>query len=173
MSANFTLQQLLLSCMMTGIAVSLLVSSLHAQWGHPAASHTPTLIGGLPAPESAVAAAASAAAEVVFAGGGGAAESGLRNRIQQLSAEVERQRAAALKASASSSPNSASSPLAQQCPACPSCGPAAAADAASAVASASAGSSSRIDAAFDAYIDLHRRILAKEPGAPQRFIIGQ
>lgn len=170
MSSNFTLQQLLLSCMMTGIAVSLLVSSLHSQWGHPAASHTPTLRGGLPAPESAVAvaAAAAAAADAAFAGGAGAraAESGLRSRIQQLSAEVERQKAAALKAS--SSPNSAPSPLAQQCPACPSCGPAST----GAVAPVASGSS-RIDAAFDAYIALHKRILAKEPGAPQRFIIGQ
>ncbi len=126
--------------------MSLFVTAVHSQW-----EFLPTASTGLPI--------------MTGAGGfGNAIETQtLRNKLLQLNAEVARS-----KAGGGTSPLSSISPLQEQCPPCPSCGPGD-----SSQLQVAGGGGSSVDAAFDAYIELHRRILAGEAGVPQKFIIAR
>lgn len=149
---QFSLHHLLLACMLTGISVSLLVTALHSQWG--------LLHGGvsMPAPSSLVTSAGLESATQA------------RSRLAQLSAEVTAAVAAGSEGALEKQPLTQTQ-LAQ-CPSCPS-PTAVSASPALAVAPLLSSGGSSIDAAFDAYIALHARILAKEPGVPHRFVIAR
>lgn len=147
--ASFTLHHLLLACMFTGVVVSLLVSGIHSQWALPAHSTLGANIGS------------------TNTGGSNADSarmSAMRLRVDQLSNEL-----AAAKSSASS-PNASPTFVTDesQCPPCEACD-----EVAQLVpAATSATPAAATEDALAEYIELHRRILAKEPGVEQRFIIG-
>lgn len=141
--------------MLTGILVSILVTSLHSQWtglhstGLPVEPASPlgsssTIGSGIPT---------TAAAETAS----------LRQRIQQLSIEIQ-------QAKATSTPNTAiTAPLAApQCPTCPTCDAAAAGATKNVVVS-----SGSFDQAFDDYIALHKKILARDPSVEHKFIVAR
>jgi hypothetical protein len=139
MSSTFSLHQVLMACMATGILVSILVTSIHAQWQlvPPNATVDSSMSRGTP--------------------GGGTGEQVLnayKSRIEQLSLEVEKAKDSAPSSSSTERP-AAITPV-----------PSVASSKEVVVAGGAAQ-------AFEDYIALHKKILAKDPSVQQRYIIGR
>lgn len=131
--ATFTLSQLVLACLATGLLVSVLVTSIHSQWQilPPHSAMDLTESRGL------VGSSTQAAA--------------LRLKIDQLSAEVAKANSRPsgnLQTKTADATTRATTPTTDI---------------------AIHGGAAQ---AFDEYIALHKKILAKDPSVEQRFIVG-
>ena len=149
---QFSLHQVLLACMLTGLSVSLLVSALHSQWqwgehGEGLSANTPGIINSRGIESSAT--------------------QQLRSKLAQMSEVAAAANAVALGGGGGGPLTPAQ--LAK-CPSCPAPTALSASPSPAAPALTTSGGSS-MDAAFDSYIALHSRILSKDAGVPQRFVI--